>query len=116
MGLQPQKSTKILVEVWSGGDDGLTQRLKDSVERQFNESDDFQMSSGKKPKTLIVTIPSNVSWKQSGKRTRVFYKIDFTSIDGETLGRSSGNCLDDDLAKCSIHNFSDATIAARKIK
>ena len=115
-GAAPKRIPKTLVEVWCGGDDGLTQRLKDSIDHQFKGSDDFEMSFGKKPKTLIVTIPSNVSWKQNGKRTEVFYNVAFTSIKGEILGGSRGSCFDDDLAKCSVHIFSDAQVAASKVQ
>jgi hypothetical protein len=66
-GAEPQRPHKTPVEVWSGGDDGLTQRLKASIEKEFESSPDFQMSEGKKPGTLIVTIPSNVMCRR--KRT-----------------------------------------------
>ncbi len=57
------------VEFWVVGDDGLTQRLRDAVERALKSSSEFTMSYGKKPGTLIVQIPTNVDWERVGSRT-----------------------------------------------
>lgn len=106
---------KTLVEVWCGGDDGLTQKLRDSLEKTFQSSSDFQLSSGKKPGTLVVTIPTNVPWKQVRNRTRVLYNVDFASASGLRLGGSRGECWDSDLARCAAHVVADAKTAARKL-
>jgi hypothetical protein len=105
---------RVLVEVWSGGDDGLTQRLKAAVEREFKRSSSFELSEGKRPRTLIVTIPTNVDWRRDGKRTRVSYSVDFTSTDGEKLGSSKGSCWDENLVSCSRQILSAAKLALRK--
>jgi hypothetical protein len=104
-----------LVEVWCGGDDGLTIKLRDALENAFRSSPDFSPSSGKKPKTLIVSIPTNVDWKQVGRRTRVLYTVTFSSADNEKLGASSGSCWDNAFAKCAAQIVKDAKISARKI-
>jgi hypothetical protein len=116
MGSTPETPRRTLVEVWCGGDDGLTQRLRDSIENEFKLSSDFQLGEGKKPGTLIVTIPSNVSWRQESGRNRVLYTIDFTSTDGRHLGSSKGRCWDDDLANCAVHIVAQAKVAARKVQ
>lgn len=103
------------VEVWCGGDDGLTQRLKDALEQKLNLSPKFRLSSGKKPGTLVVTIPSNVKWKDVGRRTRVLYEVDFSTYDGKTLGRINGSCWDDRLVTCAADITRDAADMARKI-
>jgi hypothetical protein len=90
-----------LVEVWCGGGDGLTLRLRDAVEQAFSTSPDFQMSNGKLAGTLLVTIPNGVGWKQSGKRTRLSYKIELSVVGGKDLGKRTGSCWDDDLQSCS---------------
>lgn len=104
-----------LVEVWSGGDDGLTLRLRASLEEAFKSSSAFVLSSGKKPGTLIVTIPTNVPWKQVGQRTKVLYTVNFASIDNQPLGTSKGSCWDDALTKCANKIVKDATAVARKV-
>ena len=56
LGAESARAT--LVEVWCGGDDGLTLRLRDALENAFKSSPAFALSTGKKPGTLIVTIPT----------------------------------------------------------
>jgi hypothetical protein len=105
-----------LVEVWSGGDDGLTNRLRDTIESAFKASSGFRLSSGKKPGTLFVTITSNVTWERVNKRTKVSYVVKFTSADSRDVGGSAGSCWDDDLGKCASKILRDARIAAGKIR
>jgi len=100
------------VEVWGGADDGLTIRLRDALKDAFRSSADFYLSSGKKPGTLVITLPSNVGWKPVGGRTEVLYTAEFAS-DGQNLGGSTGSCWDDALAKCAAQIVKDAKIAAR---
>ncbi len=100
------------VEVWGGADDGLTIRLRDALKDAFRSSTDFHLSSGNKPGTLVITLPSNVGWKPVGGRTQVLYTAEFAS-DGQNLGPSKGSCWDDALAKCAAQIVKDAKIAAR---
>jgi len=104
-----------LVEVWCGGDDGLTTKLRDTLEDAFKSSSDFRLSAGEKPGTLTVTIPSNVEWKLVGKRTQVFYTVKFASADNQHLGSSAGSCWEDSLSKCASKIVKDAKTAALKI-
>lgn len=104
-----------LVEVWSGGDDSLTVGLRNVLENAFKSSPDFTLSSGKKPGTLIVTIPTHVKWKRAGKRTKVFYRVEFTSVDNQPLGVSKGSCWDDVMTKCANRIVNDATAVAHRV-
>jgi hypothetical protein len=104
-----------LVEVWSGGDDSLTTGLRNVLENAFKSSSNFVLSSGKKPGTLIATIPTHVEWKRAGKRTKVFYTVEFTSVDGQPLGVTKGSCWDDVMTECADRIVKDATTAAHKI-
>jgi hypothetical protein len=112
--LEGASKRQILVEVWSGGDDGLTLKLRDTLEEAFRSSSAFALSSGKKPGTLIVTIPTHVGWKQKGKRTQVLYTVEFTSVNSRPLGTSTGSCWDDALTKCANKIVKEATAAAHK--
>lgn len=103
------------VEVWTVGDDGLTQRLRDAVETKFKSSSDFVLSSGKKAGTLIVTIPTNVAWSKEGTRTRLRYTVEFSSIDDVGVGKSSDSCWDDNLAECASQIYRDAQRATHKL-
>jgi hypothetical protein len=73
------------------------------------------LSSGKKPGTLIVTIPNHVDWKDEGKRTRVYYITEFTSVDNRPLGASRGSCWDNELGRCAIQILKRAKSLAPKL-
>src|SRR5947209_11105206 len=75
------KSLPTPVEVWCSGDDGLTIRLRDAIESAFESSAVFRLNKSKKPRALVVTIPSNVEWEQVGQRNRVLYTVKFGSPD-----------------------------------
>lgn len=105
----------IPIEVWSGGDDGMTARLRDEIEDAFKSSSDFTLSSGKKLGTLIISIPTHVRWKQIGGRTIVYYTITFATVDDHVIGARKGSCPDDNLSKCADQIAKDAKVAARKI-
>ena len=105
----------ILVEIWHVGDDGLSERLADSVEAAFAHSPDFETSTGRRPGTLVMTIPSNVEWTRVGSRLKARYIVEFSTIDGKSLGRHTGFCWEDDLAQCSEQIMKNALAAARKL-
>jgi len=105
----------ISVEFWHVGDDGLSQKLADRVESAF-KSRDFILGSGRKPGTLVVTIPANVRWNKVGKRAQVIYTVEFSSVDNQKIGTNTGSCWDDKLAKCATQIVEDAKIAARKLQ
>jgi hypothetical protein len=104
-----------VVEVWTGGDDSLTQHLRYEVENKFKSSSDFVLSTGKKPGTLIVTIPTHVERAQNGTRTHVRYKVEFSSSDDVGIGKSSGSCWDDNFAACAAQIYRGAQRAAHKL-
>ena len=105
-----------LIEFWHVGDDGLSQRLAERVESELERSPNFAIGSGKKPGTLVVTIPANVEWKLVGKRTQVFYNIEFATANNEIISKSSGSCWEDAFEKCASQIVEDARIAARRIE
>lgn len=83
---------KNLVEFWHVGDDGLSQRLADRVERVFKQSPDFILSSGKKPGTLVVLVPTNVIWQKGLLQNKVLYIVEFKTINDKEIGASKGSC------------------------
>jgi hypothetical protein len=105
-----------VVEFWHVGDDGLSQRLAERVESQFERSPNFAIGSGKRPGTLVVTIPRNVEWKLVGKRTQVLYNIEFAMAANEIIGKNSGSCWEDTVEKCAAQIVEDAKAAARRIE
>lgn len=115
-GAAPVHDRSIRVEVWRGGDDGLTTRLGDAIEAAFQHSHRFVLSSGNLPRTIIASIPSNVRWKEVNGRTRVLYKIDFTDTHSAPIGQSTGECWDDQLQKCAEAIVRDAEKVANRIQ
>jgi hypothetical protein len=108
-----QKRTPI--EVWSGGDDGLTQRFRAELEHTFQSSAEFALSTGKKPGTLMATIPTHVQWVKQGSRTQIQYEVQFTSTDDRVLGRSKGRCWEDELSSCTMGVYEDAKRVASRM-
>jgi len=103
------------VEVWRGGDDGLTARFADALEATFRGAHEFLLSSGKAPGTLIVTIPTNLTWQQVGGRTVVNYVVEFSSGTSQLLGRSQGKCPEERLQECAVHVLGDANTIKAKL-
>ena len=108
-------SKRTLVEFWHTGDDGLSQKLADQVERALARSPDFSVSAGRKSGTLIVTIPTNVEWKQIGKRTQVLYHVEFSSVDSDMQSQTKGSCWEDRLSDCANQIVKATRIAAQKL-
>lgn len=100
--------SKTPVEIWRGSDDGLTNRFADSLEAAFGASPDFSLSSGKKPGTLVVTIPTNVRLNRPSEQSEVTYFVEFTDEHKQSLGSSRGSCLETRLADCTAHVLVDA--------
>ena len=112
----PPKSPQTPVEVWCGGDDVFTRGVCDALEDAFASTANFVPSNGKRPGTLVVRIPTNVNWKESGKRIRVFYTVEFTSVDDKSLVTSKGSCWDDGFAECANQIVKKARVADRKLR
>jgi hypothetical protein len=98
------------VEVWTGGDDGLTQRVADAVRDEFKQSPLFTLTQASMPNSLRVTIPTHVGWKEVGSRSRVTYRVVFET-GPRRIGERSGICWEDELAACARMVVKQATDA-----
>jgi hypothetical protein len=105
----------IPVEVWRGGDDGLTIKLADAISSAFRASPDFVLSNERQAGAITISIPSNVPWKQIGNRTQVLYVANFSSATSENLGTSTGACWDDELTRCADKILRDLKGSAQKL-
>jgi hypothetical protein len=92
--------------------------IKRSVERAFERSPDFGLSTGQQTGVamiaMIVRIPTNVDWKRAGKRTRVLYRVEFASADNQIVSKMMGSCRADDLSECADQILNAAKTAAHK--
>ena len=113
------KQSKIFVELWCGGDDNLTQGMCRAMEHEFASSGDFVVladeSTNERQVKLIVTIPTNVDWRERGARTRVFYTVEFKSSTDRKLAKKKGACWENELKTCASQIVRQARKAARKL-
>ena len=103
------------VEFWCVGDDNLTQNVCHAAFKAFASAPDFDLESENNPDALIVTIPTNVDWKPRGKRTEVFYQVEFTTSDEKKLATAKGACVDINFNTCATKILDQARAAARKL-
>ena len=107
------RPTAIPVEVWTGGDDGLTQRLADAVRNEFRQSALFTLAPASTQNALRVSLPTHVGWNEVGGRTRVTYRVMFETAK-RRMGERSGACWDDELRECARMVVEQATDAVSR--
>lgn len=76
---------------------------------------DFVITDEENTGALIVSIPTNVEWKEREKKIRVFYVVEFLSNDEKMLSKKKGECWEDDLKTCASQVIKQARSAARKV-
>lgn len=103
------------VELWRGGDDGLTQKLYVALENAFTSSADFTLTGEGTAGTLVVMIPTHVEWRRRLWRTRIIYTVEFRTKDDQLIGLSKGSCWEGSVKKCAKQVLKDAKIAAAKV-
>jgi hypothetical protein len=100
------------VEIWRGGDDGLSIKLSEAVERGLVASGKFVLSRGKKPGTLLITFPHHVDGVPDGERVSVGYEVTFSAPDNRILGAVKSGCHEDELTVCVDEIVGTAIAAA----
>jgi hypothetical protein len=98
-----------MVEVRTGGDDGLTQRLADQVRATFAATQGY--TAAHSPKRLIITIPTHVQWREIKGRTKITYHVEIAS--GSKSIRRSGSCWETDMPLCAHQVVTAATAFKR---
>ncbi|MGA8742654.1 MAG: hypothetical protein WB561_15825 [Terracidiphilus sp.] len=63
------------VEVWCGGDDGLTTKVCDAAEQVFKAAPDLPLANKDLLLRYKIVIPTNVAWKEDGRRTEILYTV-----------------------------------------
>ena len=89
------------VNVLRVGDDGLTNRLGEAIEKAFDACSGFKVAQFDVSRwSLAVTILHNVTWKMVNGRTKVFFGVEYVVRQKEhtTL---SGSCWEDQLTDCA---------------
>lgn len=94
-------SAPVPVEVWTGGDDALTQRFAVAVEDEFRTSPHFVLvNHGAAGGALKVVVPGHVGWRDFGSRTRVTYGLELER-EGRRTKLSGGACWESDMRRCA---------------
>jgi hypothetical protein len=100
--------SSVPVEVWRGGDDGLTVRFADALEAALTQSPAFTPSTSGQPAMLVAEIPTNLEWTRAGGDIQVHFVVNFRRADSRLLRTSSGTCWEARLDICVGHALSDA--------
>jgi hypothetical protein len=122
-------STPIPVEFWHVGDDALSQKLAETVERAIRRSPEFRLTPISPGRKLVVFIMSNVKWEMVGKKTKAMYAVQFLWLNetsnvpelehryeqAKEISKQRGSCWDNALPICAAQIMSGAKEAARKI-
>lgn len=112
----------MLVEVLGGGHDGLTQKFAVAIEKALISSPDFVvrrqgMMEGAEETVgiLVIRIPTHVAWREKRRRTRIIYRVEFSTKDNRRIGQSQGCCWERSVKKCAKEVLLDAKIAAKTV-
>jgi hypothetical protein len=95
------------VELWTGGDDGLTQRFADSVRTAISESRDFSEAPANKG-ALVVRIPTHVYWSEVRGKINFSVVVIMTDSHSKYLGVSTGSCWEEEMKSCAERVVADA--------
>jgi hypothetical protein len=88
------------VEVWTGGGDALTLRLRDELERTFKQTADLPLAT-KGTAVYKILIPTHVGWEQVGNKTKILYTIKVLRMNNAEVGSFKGTCWDSALGPCA---------------
>lgn len=90
-------SEPTMIEVRTGGDDGLTQRLADQVRTTFAAAPGYTADTS--AKRLVITIPTHVQWREIHGDTKITYRVEIAS--GSKSIRRSGSCWEANMTLCA---------------
>ena len=88
------------VEVWCGGDDGLTSKVCDATEQAFRAAQDFPLRKADETAKYKVVIATNVDWKKVRGRLQILYAIELRNMDDKEIGRFKGSCWESKVQAC----------------
>ena len=113
---QDKPASAIATEYAWTGDDGLTQRFREALERALEASRDFDVRRAGAREKLRLSIPSNLYGAEIGGRLNFQYVVIFTNQDSKYLGVSIGSCWAEraEIASCAGTVLHDATEAWKR--
>lgn len=90
------------VEVWCGGDDGLTLKVCNAVEQAFRTAHDLPLLKAEENPKYKIVIPTNVDWKKERGRLQILYTVELQNADSKELGHFRGSCSESKVRACGI--------------
>ena len=105
---------RVAIELRVRGDDSLTVGFMNAVNQKLAASPEVVVSSGLRPGSIVIEIPTNVQWKHIEGRTQIGYLVRFESSDGHALGDSAGECWEEALPACAERVVAEALTVARR--
>ena|SRR2546423_12095637 len=105
------------VQVWKQSDDGLTNKLADSIETAIKHSARLSPSSPKAPGTLYLIL-SPALWQEKGSHTRVTYFVNYgrSADDPTPITQAQGTCWDYQMDRCAAEIVATAEAVAPEVK
>ena len=101
---------KVPVELWTGGDDGLTQKFAGSLHNAVAASSTLE-NTGVGHGALRMEIPTHLYWKKAQERTHFQYVVILVDAHGRYVGSSIGGCWESDMDNCATRVVADASTA-----
>lgn len=95
-----ETNARRLVEFAAVPMDETTTKLADALTAAFKSSDALQMSTGKKPGTLMISFPKPVEARAHMGRTEYLYRVEFHGVNGRLFERGFGSCWSDEIGTC----------------
>jgi hypothetical protein len=101
---------RVPVELWTGGDDALTQRFAAAVRGAIAASATFDSAAAGQGK-LRMEIPTHLYWQKAQERIHFQYVVILVASDGRYVGNSIGGCWESDMDDCANRVVADASAA-----
>jgi hypothetical protein len=99
---------RVAVEVWRGGDDGLTIRFGEALEAALNGSPVFFAVSITTPEATRLTIEHNLRSLGRGDNAKAAFLITLSTRDRVLMGAIPGQCRQRALESCAARVISRA--------
>jgi hypothetical protein len=96
----PMTNGRAPVRVSLVGDDGLTNKLRDSLELAIEQRRHLRVASSDENPALAIVSESNVDWEKLAGRVVVIYTVYVSSEEAKHV-RLTGACFDNDIDKCA---------------
>jgi hypothetical protein len=107
-GQEAPRKRRVNVAVYSSGDDGLTLRFRDALEKALGASPVFALSTDRAKDELVMHIPANLRGRDVQGNTITAVAVALTDRHLKYLDTSVLECDDANLPGCAASVLEDA--------